>query len=306
MSSQIPYTEDTFRPTSLKGNSTADHPVEFDLCTVGGPGRARLKSIIIATSGLAGALDWSPETQESVIAAFRTGAAVFHEGVLAIRNLSAPARLLKRVGLIAEYAKGVEPTTPLPVTSGAEFAAVCGHMPTLAFEVAMALSKLCKQGDIDPRFFRLAWFFGTGGAASEPGWKCSTCRPEIRRKRNCGLRDAQGRQPAYHVPDAVFGPDPERGVTVPVYWYGRGRVKDAVFTCPVSAVDPGVWDLLNLFFESRAMRLPVKPGGLLDQPIVVRRAFPIWESEMTRLERDEQASTQFTAMATLFGIRGGQ
>jgi hypothetical protein len=96
---------------------------------------------------------------------------------------------------------------------------------------------------------------------------------------------------------------PERGVTIPVYAIGRGAIKAPVFECPVSAIQPWIWDLLELFLQSRAMHLAPKVGGLIDQPLIVRRAFPVWEAEMTALEREQQSTVQLSAMAAMFGAR---
>lgn len=76
-----------------------------------------------------------------------------------------------------------------------------------------------------------------------------------------------------------------------------------MFTCPVSAIESWIFDLLEIFLEARAMRLPVKTGGLLDQPLSVRRAFPIWESKISSYERQQQSEMQIAALGSLFGAR---
>lgn len=144
---------ETFRPICIRGNSKAELPVEFDLSSVGGASRARLKSIIIATSGLAQVGEWSPEVQDAVIKAFETGAAVFADGVTAIRRMTAPAALCVRVGLLRELPKDMDPQTQIPIANGYEFSLVCGYWPILAYEVALALARVSGQAEIDPRFF---------------------------------------------------------------------------------------------------------------------------------------------------------
>lgn len=143
------FDSETFRPLCVKD----DQKPEFDIVAVGGSARARLKSIVLATSGLAQSREWSPDVQDAVIKAFETGAPVFAEGVTAIRYLTAPAKMLKHVGMIREYAPGIEDTTEIPVTRGYEFSMLCGFWPVLAYEIAMAIAKVSKQADIDPRFF---------------------------------------------------------------------------------------------------------------------------------------------------------
>jgi hypothetical protein len=153
MSAQIPFSKETFRPLCVKGNAKAEAPTEFDICAVGGANRARLKSIIIASSGLAQGGDWSPSVQDAVIKAFETGGGVFSAGVTSIRGLTAPAALFVTVGLLAELPKGVTPEAQIPITNGIEFAQLCGYWPILAFEVALAIARISGQAEIDPRFF---------------------------------------------------------------------------------------------------------------------------------------------------------
>ena len=57
------------------------------------------------------------------------------------------------------------------------------------------------------------------------------------------------------------------------------KAKTMVFTCPKSAVPDAVWELFSLWNESRLMGLPVRAGGLEDQPVAVRTAFPIFQHE---------------------------
>jgi hypothetical protein len=157
MSAAIPFSRETYRPLCIKGNATSESPTEFDLQAVGGASRARLKSIIIATSGLEHQGDWSPAVQEAVIKAFETGASVFAEGVTKIRGLTAPAALFQRVGLVVDLPKGLDPESQIPVTNGVEYSALCGYWPILSFELAMALARVSKQAEIDSRFFPYLW-----------------------------------------------------------------------------------------------------------------------------------------------------
>lgn len=96
----------------------------------------------------------------------------------------------------------------------------------------------------------------------------------------------------------------------PIYYFGRGQIKTPVFTCPVSALPDWMWDLFDAFIQSRLMRLPVVAGGLLAQPLIVRRAFPIWEQEMATSERELDASASMAAntslLTTLLTMRGGR
>lgn len=98
---------------------------------------------------------------------------------------------------------------------------------------------------------------------------------------------------------AVFVPSLERGVTRPVYAYGHGKVKDPVFTCPVSAIPEGVWSIVDLWLTCRAMKALPKAGGVLDQPLVIRRAWPVLEAEMAPLERERDQSGHASALAAI-------
>lgn len=194
MPSEIPFHESTYRPLCLKGNKDADHPVEFDINAVGGPSRARLKSIIMATAGLAQGMDWSPATQDSVIAAFQTGGPVFSDGVSAIRNLTAPAALCLKAGLLTELPPGTTRQSQIPIVTGREFAAICGYMPILAFEVAMEISKLCGRAEVDPAFFDSFGISlglatspiapGSAGSATSASAVSATAASRIRRRGN--------------------------------------------------------------------------------------------------------------------------
>jgi hypothetical protein len=53
------------------------------------------------------------------------------------------------------------------------------------------------------------------------------------------------------------------------------------------------------------MKLPPKPGGAVDQPIVVQRAFPAFEAAMEQLERRRNQDTSLAAMTALLGAAFG-
>lgn len=162
MAHVIPFSFETFKPISIKGNLEDPKPVEFELEAVGGSDRARLRAIILASEGMtAGSAAWTPEVQAAVVAAFDTGAAAFRAGVRSVRNLSATAAHAVRVGILPpdavrcpQYPNAkIEPDALVPILTGSEFAAVAGFFPLLAFEVAIAIARLSGQSEIDPRFF---------------------------------------------------------------------------------------------------------------------------------------------------------
>lgn len=73
----------------------------------------------------------------------------------------------------------------------------------------------------------------------------------------------------------------------PVYSYGpkgQGGTRAVMFQCPVSAIPDPVWELLMLWRDCRTMKALPVAGGWLDQPKMVRRAFPVFEREMQAVE----------------------
>lgn len=101
---------------------------------------------------------------------------------------------------------------------------------------------------------------------------------------------------------------PVKGATKPVYVYGppQQQAKDVLFTCPVSAIPDVVWALLEDWRACRLMHCLPLDGGWADQPVLVRRAFPVFEQEMRNAEaaRASGAETQLAAlMAALKGRR---
>lgn len=164
MAYQLPYHRDTFKPSDelIPGNANAADPVEFDLLPAEGPDLARIKSVLVGTAGLVRDDDWSPAVQNAVIGAFETGAKAFDSTVAAVRGLTVPAAMAKRVGIIQEIPThvptgGSQPVpnheAPIPISSGVAFGRICGFMPVLALVVASEIVKLSNKTDVDPRFF---------------------------------------------------------------------------------------------------------------------------------------------------------
>lgn len=102
---------------------------------------------------------------------------------------------------------------------------------------------------------------------------------------------------------AVFLPAVAQKITRPVFAYGAGRLQDPVFTCPVSAIPDVVWSLIDLWLTCRSMKALPHAGGVLDQPYIIRRAWPLLENAMRPLERREQADVQMQALAAMMSMR---
>lgn len=115
----------------------------------------------------------------------------------------------------------------------------------------------------------------------------------------------------------VFYPAPVKAGQSPLsiaYSYGPEPIgkkqtgvspKTPIWTCPVYAVPSEVFDLLQLFHECRLFHLPPVQGGLLDQPLMVRRSFPVFEQEMLRVEAThDSVRAQHAALATGAAIMG--
>jgi hypothetical protein len=90
----------------------------------------------------------------------------------------------------------------------------------------------------------------------------------------------------------VFSPVPGKGQR-PAYSYGAqdGPTRAVMFQCPVSAIPDVAFDLLELWLECRTMKALPLAGGWTDQPLLVRRAFPVFETEMQALEAQRRAGT---------------
>jgi hypothetical protein len=73
----------------------------------------------------------------------------------------------------------------------------------------------------------------------------------------------------------------------PAYAYGppTAKVKAPVFQCPVSAIPSVVWDLFEDWWACRLMGTLPLAGGWADQPLLVRRAFPVFEALMRTEEQ---------------------
>lgn len=72
---------------------------------------------------------------------------------------------------------------------------------------------------------------------------------------------------------------------------------NVMLQCPVSAIPGGVWDLLALWYQCRLTRALPKAGGFLDQPLMVRRAFPVFEAEMVAWEAQNGGPQKTAALA---------
>ncbi len=140
MGYQIPFTRDTFRPTTIPGNPTAPDAVEFDLSMVGTDDLARAKTLLFACDALA-TTHWGPELESRVIAAVSQGGPLFVHGIDAVRNLTVPRRLAERVGLLVKNDGVVtDPDGAYAITTGREFAAIAPFTFLLAIEVAKHLT----------------------------------------------------------------------------------------------------------------------------------------------------------------------
>lgn len=114
------------------------------------------------------------------------------------------------------------------------------------------------------------------------------------KRRGVSFVDAQG---------GVFRPAP--GALRVAWSYGQGAKREAMFSCPVSAIPGIVFDLLELWRDCRTLRVLPLAGGYLDQPLLVRRAFPIFEREAQALEAPADASAALAQLLTGGGAPPG-
>jgi hypothetical protein len=104
----------------------------------------------------------------------------------------------------------------------------------------------------------------------------------------------------------IFAAVPGKSM-LPAYSYGPGegaaRTREVMFQCPVSAIPDVAFDLLQLWHDCRMMGCLPETGGWVDQHLLVRRAFPIFESEMRMIEsRKAAAAPQAAAAAAVAGV----
>jgi hypothetical protein len=103
----------------------------------------------------------------------------------------------------------------------------------------------------------------------------------------------------------VFAAIPGKGLT-PAWMMGpEGGKREPMFQCPQSAIPGHVWELLALWWSCRNMRTLPKSGAFVDQPMLVRQSFPIFEMLANSQERAQgyQSSAAVTAqtVAAMFG-----
>lgn len=164
MALHLSYATKTYIPPEnvIPGNTAAQLPVAFELVPAEGPDLARLKSILVATAGLVVDMPWTSELQQIVVSAFQHGSQAFVATVASVRNLTVPAAMAVRVGLIEQLPTHVPPggTEPVPhpeapvvVRTGEQFARVCSFVSPLAMAVANEILTLTNASGIDARFF---------------------------------------------------------------------------------------------------------------------------------------------------------
>lgn len=166
MALQLVYATKTYRPPNavIPGNEESTTPVEFDLAPPEGQDLARIKSAALGLGGISVDIPWTAEAQQAVTAALQGGALAFVNTVRAVRNLTVPAGMAVRVGLLAAKdvpqhvpVPGQPPVpdheAPIPIRTGAEFSRICSFVPPLAMMVANEIADLATATGIDPRFF---------------------------------------------------------------------------------------------------------------------------------------------------------
>lgn len=74
----------------------------------------------------------------------------------------------------------------------------------------------------------------------------------------------------------------------------------------MSAIPDEVWTLIDLFLTCRSMKALPVAGGVLDQPYIVRRSWPVLEAEIGPAERRMNQQDQVAALAAMLGAVGGR
>lgn len=148
----------TFVPADalIPGNSESPTPCTFHISPASGPDKAKLKSLVVGTSGLVGIATWTPQVQDMVIKALQLGAGVFERTVDKVEGFTIPAAFAHRLKLAPpdELSKYADPVGEFPITTGWQFALVSGYHTVLSLAVAFEIQKLTGEADgIDYRFF---------------------------------------------------------------------------------------------------------------------------------------------------------
>jgi len=192
----VPYADDTIRIPDgiLPGNQSDPNPVEYDIVPAWGPDLARLKSIMVACTGLAAPdttrtdAGWTPEVQDAVVKGFEMGAAGFRQTITAIRGLTIPLRMALRAGLLAELQPGQRGQDSYPIVNGEQFSRICGALSGQALFVAMKIIELSGKQEVDPRFFAQP---SGSGAAVTPAATTTTAGSARRESRRRGTAAAR-------------------------------------------------------------------------------------------------------------------
>ena len=90
---------------------------------------------------------------------------------------------------------------------------------------------------------------------------------------------------------------PKQGA-LPVFTTGADgdKQRELLFTCPVSAIPAGVWQIVQLWNRCRLLGVLPVAGGFMDQPRVVQIAFPVLQAEWTRAGGAADATAVALAM----------
>lgn len=186
MAFNLPLHDDIYTvPNSLiPDNIESQTPVRFHILPAAGADQARLKSLLVATTGLIGIDDWTPRMQEMVIKAFQNGGDLFTRTVEKIEGLTIPAKFAKRHMLAppSELENWKDPKAPFPIVTGTQYSQIAGYWPVLSLAVAYEIQKLTGEAQsLDGRFFQ------------QPSGSSSTETPE---KTNSTARSAKKRRGA--------------------------------------------------------------------------------------------------------------
>jgi len=87
-----------------------------------------------------------------------------------------------------------------------------------------------------------------------------------------------------------------------------GGPHDMMVRCPKDAIDPAIGEWLAAWWQARAVGLPLVAGGFVDQPLIARLAFPLWEREYAAddrfKERGGDAMALTLVMRAMLSSRG--
>jgi hypothetical protein len=166
MAYRVPFHQETFT-----AEVPGDERVEFDLSAVSSSSLVLLKALMAGMASLAFLRDPGGDETKRASEQLKSVGPAFVEGVDAVRGLTVPDALARRVLLRETDSKE---TDDVPVKTGAQFARVAPYLPAIALQVGFKLIRLSGEegAGIKPDYFGLC-----SGSPAKPTSQSGTAEP---------------------------------------------------------------------------------------------------------------------------------